>query len=82
MVKVHIETAAVAQPSLGQMDPGQVGRYLGCCTQLKSFFNLLKESGLTGLHKQLSFSLSLVRSQGEHNLWRHEALMQNATSYS
>lgn len=31
--KVHGETVALAQPSLGGMDPGEGGHDLGCCGQ-------------------------------------------------
>lgn len=49
MEKVHGETFALAQTLLGWMDPGQMGHYFGYCGQFIQFFNLLKESGLTGL---------------------------------
>jgi len=49
MVEVCGETAALAEPSLGWMGPGQVGHCLGCCGQFTGFFNLLKGSVLTGL---------------------------------
>lgn len=47
-MKVHVETVALAQPSLGWRNPEQIGNYLGF-GQLTNFFNLLKESYLTGL---------------------------------
>lgn len=49
-MKVSAETGALAQPSLGWMDPGQVGHYLDCWGQHTRVFNLVKESGLAGLY--------------------------------
>ncbi|TRZ24590.1 hypothetical protein HGM15179_002537 [Zosterops borbonicus] len=48
LVKVHGETVALAQPSFGWRNPGQIGNYLGC-GHLTNFFNSLKESDLIGL---------------------------------
>lgn len=47
-MKVHGETVALAQPSFGWRNPGQIGNYLGC-GHLTNFFNSLKESDLIGL---------------------------------
>lgn len=54
LAKVHGETVALAQPSFGWRNPGQIGNYLGC-GQLTNFFNLLKESDLTGLQDFINY---------------------------